>query len=398
MNSFEWWLAWRHLKAKKDHAYLSLITYLSVIGVALGGASLIVVLSVMNGFSSDLQEKIISSRAHIEVEAESPEGLKDLSGEISQIDPRIIEVIPVAKDDVMFTKGDRMAGGILKGLNLQNKNFQNQLVKKVDPKGKRPGIYLGRELAAMLGARLGSEISVVSPTETLGPLGMIPKTQTFQVLGYSETGVYEYDAATSYVSLSLAQHFLRYKGNVSHFSVRLKDINVADEVAALINAKSNGRWRAKSWGELNKILFSALKLEKIGMFLILALAILIASFNILATLHIMVREKQKEISIMKAMGSTDRQIRKIFWFEGMMIGSSGTVIGLILGGIACLALKQLQIPMPGIYYISSLPVAPKLTYFLMVGLVSILISYTATLFPASRAAKVNPLQGIQYEK
>ena len=407
MNTFEWWLAWRHLKAKKDHAYLSLITYISVIGVALGVAALIVVLSVMNGFSSDLQKRIISSRAHVEVRAISEEGLPNLSEEIKNSDARILGVTPLVVGDVMFLHGERMSGGILKGIDLATANqvldFQKNLLnvpsqQEGEERKNIEALYLGSELAGLLRARRGEEVTVISPIETVGPFGTIPKSVSFLVKDLSQTGVYEYDASTGYILLPAAQKFFGLGDRVNNFAVKIRNIDDADDVARSINAVSHGRWEAKSWGELNKVLISALKLEKIGMFIVLALAILVASFNILATLHLMVKEKQKEISIMKAMGATDRQIRKIFWYEGALIGTGGTVLGLVLGAIACLALKQLMIPMPGIYYISSLPISPKGLYFILVAAVTLIMTFTATLYPASRAAKVNPVEGISYAK
>lgn len=401
MNNFEWWLAWKHLKHKQQHKYLSFITLVSIIGVALGVASLIVVLSVMNGFSSDIQSRILKSRSHIEIRSLNSDGLEvNLAKEIKAIDPKIKDVIPFIQGDVIFMHDGRVGGGVVRGLEIKDASQMLNLRVTYNEKVKSnlPPIFLGGELALVIGGHPGAEISLVSPIETVGPFGNVPKTLNLIVKGVSRTGVYEYDAGTGYIPLKIAQKFFDLPNKVTNFALMIDDPQNAQLVAKEINAKSNGRWSAKSWGELNKILISALRLEKFGMFITLLLAILIASFNILSTMHLMVKEKQKEISIMKAMGAKAGQIRKIFWFEGALIGIFGTSIGLILGTLFCEFIKIAKIQMPGIYYISTLPVAPKPLYFISVALTALFLSFTATLYPASRAAKMNPLRGICYEK
>ena len=399
MSNFEWWLAWKHLKAKRRHRYLSFITLVSVIGVALGVASLIVVLSVMNGFSSDIQSRILKSRSHIEIRSLDPDGLAvNLSDEIRSVDPGIKKVIPFIQGDVIFMRDGRVGGGVVRGLDLKEVSGMLNLRVTYDGKSDLPPLFLGGELALIIGGHPGAEVSLVSPIETIGPFGNVPKTVKMIVKGVSRTGVYEYDSGTGYISLDVAQKFFEMPDRVTNFAVMIDVPAKAELIANEINSKSNGRWSAKSWGELNKILISALKLEKFGMFIVLLLAILIASFNILSTMHLMVKEKQKEISIMKAMGAEAKQIRKIFWFEGALIGMFGTSVGLILGTFICEFIRIAKIQMPGIYYISTLPVAPKPLYFLSVTLTALFLSFTATLYPASRAAKMNPLRGICYEK
>jgi lipoprotein-releasing system permease protein len=277
-----------------------------------------------------------------------------------------------------------------------------------------PGIIVGQEILRSLGLFVGDVIDVVSPIGETGPLGVMPKMKKFRVAGYFEAGMFEYDSNLAFISLADAQKFFGYDGSVSGIEVKIKDIYHADKIARNIEASflSEGKdaeqnrnnifgtsYYAKDWKQMNRNLFSALALEKLVMFIILTLIILVASFNIVSNLIMIVIEKGREIAIMKAMGATNSGIMSIFMIHGLIIGVTGTIIGIIGGYILCQLLKTYQfIDLPAdIYYLSYLPVKMNLFDFIAVPAAAILISFLATVYPSWQAAKMDPVEPLRYE-
>ncbi len=394
MLAFERLMGLRYLFSKRKGSFFSLTTLISIGGVASGVLTLIVVLSVMNGFGKDLQDKILGFKSHIVIEAKdfspfeySPPFLKNLKA----LDPNIIDVTPSLSSEMMVRHGSDLTGVLFKGMAPPLQGIK---------KGKEghPPILLGRELAQSLGAYEGDVVEVISPIETTGPLGVIPKMRSYYVANLFATGLYEYDTKLIYVSLRDAQDFLEVPNRIDAIEIKVSDIYktgvVIQKIKSLPEAQS---LLIRDWRELNKNLFHALKLEKIAMFVILLLMVLVAALNIVTTVTRMVLTKRKEISILKAMGANRNQILHIFLFQGMVIGSVGLLAGLLSGYAICLILGRFElIRLPDIYYNTSVPVQMQPGYFVVIGLASFLITGLCSFFPAWKASRVHPLQGIRY--
>jgi lipoprotein-releasing system permease protein len=270
----------------------------------------------------------------------------------------------------------------------------------VVPTDAYPGIVLGRELAKTLHVYVGDELTLVSPLGDLGPMGVLPKSRRFHVAAVFYSGMYEYDSSQAYVTLEVAQDFLDLQGRVTTLEVRVEDAERVGDVRASLAAviKDRADLRVRDWKESNRNLFSALQLEKIATFVILSLAILVASFCIICTLLLMVTEKSKEIAVMKALGASDQTILRIFMSEGMMIGGIGTLLGVVTGLSGALGLLWFGVRLdPDVYYIDRLPISVDPLDFLIVALSALLITTLATLYPALAASRLRPVDGIRYE-
>jgi lipoprotein-releasing system permease protein len=263
--------------------------------------------------------------------------------------------------------------------------------------GRPPGIILGRELAMRLGAFVGAAVTAISPTDTIGPLGIVPKLKKFQVVGLFDSGMYEYDSSLAYIPLAEAQKLLNFGSAVNGIEVKIDDIFLSGAVARAIEAELGFPYGARDWKEMNKSLFSALQLEKIMMFIILVLIILVASFNIVSTLTMIVVEKGREIAILKAMGATPGRIMRIFMIDGLVIGLAGVALGVPLGYGASWLIQEYY-TLPGdVYYISKIPVKLLWQDVAAVSAAALAISLLATLYPSWRAAKLEPVEALRYE-
>jgi lipoprotein-releasing system permease protein len=263
--------------------------------------------------------------------------------------------------------------------------------------GTLPGILLGRELANRLGAFLDAEVTAISPTSTIGPLGIVPKLKKFRVTGIFDSGMYEYDSSLAYIPLVEAQKLLDVGGAVNGIEVKVDDIFAAGAIARDLEAALGFPYGARDWKEMNRSLFSALELEKIMMFIILVLIILVASFNIVSTLTMIVVEKGREIAILKAMGATPGRIMRIFMIDGLVIGLAGVALGVPLGYGASWLIQEYY-TLPGdVYYISKIPVKLLWQDVAAVSAAALAISLLATLYPSWRAAKLEPVEALRYE-
>ncbi|HLB24972.1 MAG TPA: lipoprotein-releasing ABC transporter permease subunit [Nitrospirota bacterium] len=402
-------IALRYLKGKHKRAPISLNTVISIGGVALGVMTLIVVLSVMSGFESDLKKKILGTNSPIIVTSASDKGITDYGKVTDKIAsmPHVVSVTPFTYSEVMLTSPTGVSGIILKGINPEHegkvtelgKNMVNGSIEGLKGGPDKPGIILGRELASMLGVITGDVVRVVSPFGTMTPLGMAPKLKEFTVRGIFDTGMYEYDSKLAYISIPQAQEFFGLGDAVTGFEVRIDDIDLSGALAHTIQDKLGFPFRARDWQQMNRSLFSALKLEKITMFVILVLIILVASFNIVSTLIMIVIEKAREIAILKSMGATRAGIMSIFMINGVVIGVVGTLIGLVGGYLICALVQNTDlITLPSdIYYIDHLPVRMNPKEFLAVCVSAVTISFCATLYPSWQAAKLDPLEALRYE-
>lgn len=413
--SYELFIGLRYLRAKRKQTFVSLITLISIAGVMVGVTALIVVIAVMNGFKEELRDKILGVTSHVVISR--------FDGNISkypEVTAKVEEVsgvnaaTPFIYTQVMISSRKAISGAVLRGIepqtaskviNLQ-KNLRAGSLKELEaenkPEGMRatPGIILGNELARNIGVSRGEPVTVISPLGRLTPLGRVPRSQTFRVAGIFDSGMYEYDSTIAYVSLWAAQRFLGIGDRVTGIEVRVDDIYEADRVAKAIGKALDGYpYWSRDWMRMNKNLFSALKLEKIVMFIILTLIILVAAFNIVGTLIMVVIEKTRDIAILKSMGATRRSIMKIFLIEGTVIGLVGTLLGLLGGYTLCTLLatyKFIELP-SDVYYISTLPVQMNPLDVALIALAAIVITLAASVYPAWQASRFDPAEAIRYE-
>lgn len=406
MNT-EFFIARRYLRAKRKQAFISVITFISILGIAIGVMALVIALALITGFQQDVQDKILGATSHIMVSDLSAQGIgdyRDLRARIQAL-PGVEVVSPVVYDIVLVSGPLRSHGATLKGIDFNlDKKYYSWLTKleqgELPSESPRDGIILGKDLAYSLGVGPGDSVSVLTASSMrLSPLGLVPKIKEFQVTGVFSAGLYEFDSTTALTSLEVAQRFFRLGDRVSHLQIMVDDIFRADKLAGEIRAILPASVYVTTWMELNRTLFSALKLEKNIMFLTITLIVVVAALNIIATLILMVMEKTRDIGILMAIGAPAASIQKIFFFQGAMIGVLGTTAGVALG-LACSWLantfKLIKVPVD-IYQITYVPFHIKLIDLLMIIGVSLAISLLSTLFPSRRAAKVDPVVALKYE-
>jgi lipoprotein-releasing system permease protein len=405
----------RYMKAKRQHKSVSLNTFISIGGVTLGVAALIATLAVMTGFKEDLRDKILGTNSHIVVTDRISDTLKDYQPVLEKVlaNKEVVAAAPFIYNQVLLSSERTVYGVVLRGIDTRleqtvtdvEKNMVHGSLGALDEPASegtsdeeaKPGIILGIELAARFGTFLGDTINVMTPAEKPGPLGIIPKIRRFTVVGIFDSGMYEYDSSLAYISIKNAQEFLGMDDEVTGIEAKVKNIFEAGRIAKSIEEDLGFGYRARDWMALNRNLFSALQLEKIMMFIILVLIILVASFNIVGTLTMIVVEKSREIAILKTMGAKRAAVMRIFMIDGLIIGLSGTLIGIPLGYAVCMVLQHYYTLPSDIYYISHLPVKIRWLDVVLVSLSAVTISFLATLYPSYRAAQLHPAEALRYE-
>lgn len=411
--SYELFIAKRYLQSKRKTGFISLITYISIGGVMVGVAALIIVLSVMNGFEQEVRTRIVGTDAHVRVTTFYNRGIDDYETVLSQVEgiDHVVAVTPFVYWETMLTAGQNAAGARIIGADSISVGQVTDLTKNIihgqltfiarDEEGnKQPGIILGVTLANRLKVWLDDEVIALSPKSYDGSsLLEFPRAKRFMISGIFETGLYEYDASLAYMSLSDAQKFFQMDNSVTGLGVKLDDMYRAKSVSKQITELLGYPYYTTDWMEQNKTLFNWMTIEKWAMFIILSLIILVAAFNIISTLIMIVLEKRKEIGILKSMGATSKGIMKIFMFEGLVVGIIGTCCGCLVGYLLCWAQNTFhffQLPAE-IYFISTLPVLMQPTDFFFVSIAGIAICFFATFYPAKRASRLDPVEAIRYE-
>ncbi|MCD4654546.1 lipoprotein-releasing ABC transporter permease subunit [bacterium] len=417
--SYELIIGLRYLRARRKQTMISIVTGISIGGVALGVAALIIVLAVMTGLANDMREKILGTNAHVVI---VPNDYDDRIEDYQQLQDTILLAEGVIASDIfiyskgMIQHGRRGDGVVIKGMDmtsggpveLRDTIIRGRLRRLIERPAKpgpdedpvpRDGVIIGVELARYLGARVGENITLVSSEMTLTPTGVIPRVRAFRVVGLFETGMYEYDRTMLYMTLGSARKLLGISEGINGFEIRIKDIFKSAEVVDTLRQKLGLRFWIRDWRDMNRTFFAALKLEKLAMFIILTLIIFVAAFNIISSLTMMVMEKNKDIGILKAMGATGDGIRRIFMIQGIVIGIVGTVAGCIVGTvISVIADTYKLIRLEGeVYYVSYLPFEVKPFEVFLVCFASILICTLATIYPARQAARLDPVEAIRYE-
>jgi lipoprotein-releasing system permease protein len=412
---FEIFLGLRYLKSKRKRSAISVLTWLSVIGVAIGVMALNVVLSVMNGFDEDLKSKIVGLNAHVIVTGYRNQPLSDFEEITKTVSamPHVKAVGPYVEGQALARSKAKALGVMVWGVDPERSRAVADLDRYLlDHKAselnvplqgteKKDKIFLGAELARRLDVEVGDDIVLFLPILQQTPLGMTPQSRKFQVSGLFQTGMYDYDSVYSYVALPLGRQMYKLEGNVTGVAIKVDNVDLAPSLAQAIREKFGGRYFVQDWLQSNRNLFVALQTEKWVMGIILSLIVLVAALNIVNPLTMMVIEKTKEIGILKAMGASNSSVTLLFIFDGMFIGVLGILIGAALGFGLCEAIARIPIPMPGggmVYYIDRLPVKvdPVLCYF-VIPLVAVVLCFLATLYPARQAAKLEPVDAIRYE-
>ncbi|XCN71188.1 MAG: lipoprotein-releasing ABC transporter permease subunit [Candidatus Electrothrix aestuarii] len=407
--SFERFVSFRYLRAKRKQKFISLISVISVLGVAVGVMALIVVLSVYTGFTEGLRDQIIGINAHVMIHRPGS-GIADpqqLKQDVESVNG-VQAATPNIYAQALITSGQYSSGIAVRGIdpatagrvfNLEAKMVSGRLIDLADTFGL-PLIFLGQELAAQLRVDMGWKIRLLSPNGTLTPMGVLPKVQTCVVGGIFATGMYEYDSTIGFVNLETARRLVGIDSDgVQSLELRVADIDKADAVAEAVRQHIGPSYLVRDWKQANQNLFAALKLEKIGIFIALALIILVASLNIISALVMVVMEKNKDIAILKSMGAKTGSIMRIFFYQGAVIGITGTVLGVGAGLGLCSLLKRYKIiELPrNVYPMSTMPIKVVPEDIAVVAIVAVLITLLATLYPSWKASRVRPADALTYE-
>jgi len=397
---YETTIGLRYLRSKRKEAFISFTTWISIVGIAIGVMALIVVIAVMTGFQDEIRERILGVNPHILVlnvngdirdPGKATEVIKKVGG--------VTHAFPFVSFQAMVQSGRQLSGVAVKGLNAGDVQFMNRLLKEgsVDVLNRKGHILIGKELSKHVGLLPGDSLTLMVPFGGYSPMGAMPETVRVRVGGIFETGMYEIDNTLIIMPLKDVEEIIGV--TATGIEIKLSDVYKADELRKEIVKQLGVEYFARTWIEMNRNLFSALKLEKIAMFIILALIIFVASFNIISSLVMTVMEKQKDIAILKSIGAKKRSIMKIFMIEGVTIGVVGALIGSLTGYILCEVVKRYKIiRLPeDIYYISTLPVKISVFDIVLIACVTMVICVVSTIYPSYRATKIDPVETLRYE-
>jgi lipoprotein-releasing system permease protein len=404
----ELFIAGKYLRAKRKEGFISLITFLSIAGVTVGVMALVIVIAVMSGAETDFRKRILGLEPHIHLMNYSGKFdnyqaiLKDLNE-----NDKIKGASPILFAQAMIRSSHSFSGIMIRGIDPENAFNQingfgpdrlKQLLADDPGKGQYPGIILGKALANTIGVIKGDNIILMSPKKGfVSPMGHLPSMQRFVVADTFDSGMYEYDSYIGYVHLQQAQTLEGAKNKISGIGIWIDDIFNVQQIKSILSQQYGYPFYQRDWMEVNQSFFSALKLEKTAMFIILILIVLVAAFNIASALIMMVMEKTKDIAVFKAMGATHKMIRNIFMLKGMIIGILGTGIGTALGVLACMLLRKYDfIRLPDAYPFSTLPVQLELLDVVVISASAILICFLSTLYPSYKASRMDPVEALRY--
>jgi lipoprotein-releasing system permease protein len=433
---FELFIAARYLRAKRRQAVIGVITGISVLGVAAGVASLIIALAINNGFRQELQERLLGSASHVNLMRVENDGIHDWRPLVERLGklPHVQAAAPAIYEQVLVSRGARAGGAVLKGIvpaderrvtSLLDTVHEGSAAPLVQPpappqeaplpgdaaaspsslegvaerQAAMPPIVLGKDLAQSLGAEVGSVVLVTSPQGELTPFGIVPRYLRFKVVGIFHSGFYDYDATWALCSLGDAQRLFSLGDIASVIEFRVDDVDRAAAIGAQIEQAAGKGFQSTNWMEQNRALFRALRLEKVVTFITIGLIVFVAALNILISLIMMVMEKTRDIAVLVSMGARREQVRRIFIWQGLLIGIVGTVLGLAVGGtLAVLAGRYHWISLSAeVYAIDYVPFAPRLVDAALVAAVSLGVSFIATVYPSQSAARVLPAEALRYE-
>ncbi len=408
--SFELFVAFRYLFSRRKETFIYVISLMSVLGVALGVGSLVVVLSVYNGFTTDIRDKLLGLNAHGVVLSASPGLFQDKVELLEKIRafPGVTSATPYVYSEVMLSAPGGVKGLMLRGIETSSaagtltilSQIDAAVLERLDREDITPGIIIGQELAGRMGLREGSRVNLLVPSGQRGATGFNPSIKPFEVMGIFKSGLIEDETTLGFNGLESARRILGLPdGRISAIEIASKDVFATDTLAEKLGDVLGAPYYVRHWMEMNANLFAALKLEKIGMFILLAMVVLIGSFSIVATLVLLVMEKTRDIAIMMSMGATRAMIRRIFILQGTIIGVVGTLVGYVLGIGVSLLLKRYQfIKLPkGVYSLDHLPVILNTSDIIIIGVSACVLCFFATIYPARRASTLVPDEALRYE-
>jgi lipoprotein-releasing system permease protein len=428
---FELFVAARYLRAKRRQAVIGVITVISVVGVAAGVAALIIALAINNGFRQDLQDRLLGSSSHINLLRVEADGIRNWRPLLTELEkqPHVVAGAPAIYEQVLISRGARAQGAVLKGIIPSEETKVSDLLNTVkygsaEPLSANPApkatittdsdepnplsaqitsslapIVLGKDLADQLGATVGSIVTATSPQGELTPFGIVPKYARFKVVGIFSSGFFDYDNTWAFIRLSDAQRLFDLSDVISVLEFKIDDIYKADVVGRQLEAAAGKGFMSTNWMEQNRALFRALRLERVVTFITIGLIVFVAALNILISLIMMVMEKTRDIAVLVSMGAKRKQVRRIFIYQGLLIGVIGTAIGLIVGYSFSWAAGHYHLLALSaeVYSIDYVPFAPRLGDALLVCAVAIGVSFVATLYPSWSAASVLPAEALRYE-
>jgi lipoprotein-releasing system permease protein len=405
---FELFVALRYLLARRKQAFISLISAISTLGVAVGVMALIIALALMTGLQGELRDRILGSTAHVYVWKTG--GMAEYEPEIRKV--RAVDGVEAAapvilgKALISTERSDNFISikGVDPALEGEVTDIERSMVRgsldalTAGSESEPPGILLGRDLAQQLGAELGESVTLIAPSGTLSPMGMMTRPRRAKVVGIYSLGLYEFDAAYGFVSLDFAKRLVG-RAAPDVLELRVNDIYAAPEIASRVTGQLGTEYVAQDWADMNRPLFSALWLEKMAISITIGLIVMVAALNIIASLILLVMEKSRDIAILKTMGTSSRRIMQIFMLQGLIIGLVGTAVGATLGYALCWVLDRyrlIQIPMD-VYQVSYVPFVVQPLDFALVVISAILICFVATIYPSRQASRLDPVQALRFE-
>ena len=414
---YELLLGWRYTRAgraTRRNGFISFISGVSMLGIALGVAALIIVLSVMNGFQKEVRDRMLGVVSHIEIYAPNGAALPDVARTLAEVraNPEVVGAAPFIATQALLARGEDMKGTIVRGIDPAREPDVTDLAVELKNTGLNRlvsgefGVVLGGELARSLGVREGDKVTLVAPSGQVTPAGVVPRLKQMTVVGTFDSGHYEYDSGLVLMHMDDAARIFRLEGPTG-VRIRLQDLHRAPQVAAQLAGTLTGDLRVRDWTRQNRTWFAAVQVEKRMMFIILTLIVAVAAFNLVSTLVMTVTDKRADIAILRTLGASPRSIMGIFVVQGAMVGVIGTVAGLVLGlGVAfnidviVPALEHLfsaSFLPKDIYLISRMPSDPQQSDIVPIALISLVLAFVATLYPSWRASRVNPAEALRYE-
>jgi lipoprotein-releasing system permease protein len=406
--TFELFIALRYLLARRKQAFISLISVISTIGVAVGVMALIIALGLMTGLQGEMRDRILGSTAHVYVWKTG--GIDDYLAEVERLRgiDRVLGAAPAVLGRALISTDRADAFISFKGIDpaleasvtdIERAMQQGSLQALVPAsEGDSQGILIGRNLAEQLGVTVGDSATIVTPHGTLSPIGMIPRSRRVRIAGIFALGLYEFDAAYGFVSLEFAERVMG-KATPDLLQLRVDDIDRAPDVAARVTSQLGSQYISQDWTDMNQQLFSALWLEKMAISITIGLIVIVAALNIIASLILLVMEKSRDIAILKTMGTSSKRVMTIFMMQGLVIGVVGTIVGAACGIALCWVLdryKLIQIPMD-VYQIAYVPFVIQPLDFTVVVVSAIAICFVATIYPSRQASRLDPVQALRYE-